>query len=300
MKMEFELYKNLLENLYDGVYFVDTERRITYWNKGAEQISGFTSSEVVGTRCADNLLMHVDDQGNMLCKESCPLVKTIADGIPQRAEAYLHHKDGHRIPVLIKVTPVQDVQGNIVGAVEIFSDNSSHIAALQKIRDLEKIIYLDPLTELANRRFTEINLRAQFDEMWRYGWQFGIVLIDIDHFKNVNDLYGHEIGDRALKMVAQTLLKNLRSFDVIGRWGGEEFLAIIMNVRKDPLRSIANRFRVLVEQSSFSVGNDIVQVTISLGTTLARSDDTTADLLKRVETLMYQSKSGGRNRVSTD
>jgi diguanylate cyclase (GGDEF)-like protein len=136
--------------------------------------------------------------------------------------------------------------------------------------------------------------------MWRYGWQFGIVLIDIDHFKNVNDLYGHEIGDRALKMVAQTLLKNLRSFDVIGRWGGEEFLAIIMNVRKDPLRSIANRFRVLVEQSSFSVGNDIVQVTISLGTTLARSDDTTADLLKRVETLMYQSKSGGRNRVSTD
>ena len=300
MKMEFELYKNLLDNLYDGVYFVDTERRITYWNQGAEQISGFSSSEVVGTRCADNFLMHFDDQGNMLCKESCPLVKTIADGIPQRAEVYLHHKDGHRIPILVNVTPIQDGEGNIIGAVEIFSDNSSHIAALQRIRDLEKIAYLDPLTELANRRFTEINLRARFDEMWRYGWPFGIVLIDIDHFKNVNDLYGREIGDKTLKMVAQTLAKNLRSFDVIGRWGEEEFLAIIMNARKDYLKSIANRFRVLVEQSSFSVGKDIVQVTISLGTTLARADDTTADLLKRVDTLMCQSKSGGRNRVSAD
>jgi diguanylate cyclase (GGDEF)-like protein/PAS domain S-box-containing protein len=300
MNMGFDLHKNLLENLYDGVYFVDRERRITYWNKGAELISGFNSSGVVGTCCSDNILMHVDDQGTLLCKESCPLAATIADGAPRKAEIYLHHKDGYRIPVMVRVAPLRDEQGNIIGAVEVFIDNSSHVAALQRVRELERVAYIDSLTELPNRRFTEISLRARFDEMWRYGWHFGVIFMDIDNFKSVNDLYGHDIGDKTLKMVAQTLFKNSRSFDIAGRWGGEEFLAIIMNTEKDQLTSIANRFRILVEKSGLTVGKDAVQVTISLGATLANANDTAVDLLQRVDRLLYQSKVAGRNCVSVD
>jgi diguanylate cyclase (GGDEF)-like protein/PAS domain S-box-containing protein len=298
--MAFDLHKNILDNLYDGLYFVDLERRITYWNKGAEMISGFSSSGVIGACCSDNILMHVDEQGTLLCNELCPLTATIADGTPRKAEMYLHHKDGHRIPILVRVAPLQDEKGTIIGAAEVFTDNSSHIAALQRINELERVAYIDPLTELANKRFTEISLRARFDEMWRYGWNFGVILMDIDNFKHINDLYGHDIGNRTLRMVAQTLLKNSRSFDVVGRWGGEEFLAIIMNTQKDHLTSIANRFRILVEKSGLFVDKDIVQATISLGATLAHPKDTAVDLLKRVDKLMYQSKASGKNCVSVD
>lgn len=298
--MSFNYLKTLLDNLYDGVYFVDLERRITYWNKGAEQITGFSCTEVVNANCSDNILMHVDNHGTLLCKEACPLAETIAKGVPRKAEIYLRHKDGHRIPVAIRVSPLYNDEGKIIGAVEVFTDNSSQVAALQRVKELEKLAYLDPVTELPNRRFTEINLRARFDEMWRYGWHFGVILIDIDNFKEVNETYGMEIGNKTLKMVAQTLVKNSRSFDVMGRWGGEEFLSIIVNIEKEQLGSIANRFKVLIEKSSLSVDGRYLQVTVSAGATIVRKNDTAVDLLKRVERLMYQSKASGKNTITLD
>jgi len=292
-------YKILLDNLYDGVYFVDRNLRITYWNKGAERISGFSSSEVVGTRCTYTL-MAIDEHGRSLCGELCPLAKTLADGIPRDMEVYIHHRDGYRVPVLVRVAPILDAQGHIIGGVEIFSDNSSKVAALRRVRELEEVAYIDLLTGLANRRYAEISLRARLDEMPRYGWTFGILLSDVDHFRRINDRYGREVGNKVLKMVSQTLLKNTRSFDLVGRWGGQEFICIIVSVDKGQLHSIAERFRMLVEQSSLPVGSDVVRVTISIGATLARPDDTAATLLARADKLMYQSKASGGNRISVD
>jgi diguanylate cyclase (GGDEF)-like protein/PAS domain S-box-containing protein len=299
MKSTEAFYKNLLDNLYDGLYFVDKDRRITYWNRGAERITGYRSDEVTGRCCADNILKHIDEKGTPLCEGGCPLSETLADGGLRSAEIYLLHKDGHRVPISVRVAPVHDARGKITGAVEIFTDNTPHAAALERIAEYEKIIYIDPLTELANRRYTEITLNARYEEMERYGWPFGVVFIDIDHFKKINDRYGHDVGDEVLKMVARTLSKSLRSFDVLGRWGGEEFIGVIANVDADELIMTANRFRMLVEQSRFAVGSPD-RVTISLGATLARPGDTIADLLKRADKLMYESKAAGRNRVTLD
>lgn len=301
MKDREDFYRTVLDHLDEGIYFVDQDGRITYWNKGAERISGFDSSEVTGSRCSDDLLVHVDEQGNALCTGGhCPLKKTITDGAAREAEIYLHHKEGHRVPVSVRVVPIRDTDGRIVGAVETFSDNSARIAALQRMEELEKMAYVDPLTGLANRRYTEISLRARLEEVRRYGWPLGVLLTDIDHFKKVNDEHGHDVGDRVLKMVAQTLRKASRTFDIVGRWGGEEFLSLAPNLNRDELHALANRFRVLVEQSSLPVNSDTVRVTVSLGATLARSDDSVITLLKRADTLMYQSKTCGRNQVSVD
>jgi len=298
--VEFDggFYKNVLDNMYDGAYFVDRGGEITYWNKGAERLTGFVADEVIGERCSDNLLMHVDDAGYRLCEGGCPVNETLADGCPREADVYLHHKDGHRVPVRVRVAPIRDERGGIVGAVESFNDNSSKVSALERIAELEKIAYIDPLTEIANRRYTEITMRSRHQQMSRYGWPYGIVLIDIDHFKNVNDAYGHNVGDRVLRMVAKTLLGCSRSFDIVGRWGGEEFLAVISNVNDDSLRSAANRFRILVERSSMTVDSRPVGVTISAGATVARSDDTESLTVKRADELMFQSKEHGRNQVS--
>ena len=91
--------KDLIDNLYDGVYFVDRERVITYWNKGAERITGYKDRQVIGRCCGDNVLNHVDAAGVELCRSHCPLAACMEDGLPREVEVFLHHADGHRMPV---------------------------------------------------------------------------------------------------------------------------------------------------------------------------------------------------------
>lgn len=291
-------YKNILDNLYDGVYLVDRDRRITYWNRGAERLTGYQASEVLGKFCSDNILMHVDERGTSLCRGSCPLAATIADGRLREKEIYFHHKEGHRIPILVRAAPLRDSKSQIIGAVEIFSEYSFKNEMMQRIDELERLALVDSLTKVGNRRYGEINLHSRFNEMHRFGWRFGVLFIDIDDFKSINDQYGHDIGDRVLKMVATTILNNIRSFDVVCRWGGEEFLAMITNVKENHLYLLGNRLCALVENSGLTVGSDIVRVTISIGATLADKDETADELLKRADSLMYHSKKNGRNMVS--
>jgi diguanylate cyclase (GGDEF)-like protein len=194
---------------------------------------------------------------------------------------------------------VFDLDHKITGAAEIFTDNSEKVALLQKIAELQRDALLDPLTGLANRRYATETLRSKLDQRLRYGWTFGILFMDIDLFKAINDTYGHDVGDQVLKMVARTLQANSRSFDVVARWGGEEFLAIIVNVNDENLHRVAYKLRTLVAKSSLHVGNERIGVTISLGATLARPKDTVESLVKRADQAMYRKKLSGRNQEST-
>src|SRR5512138_899186 len=99
MPDEKNFYKDIIDNLYDGVYFVDRDRRITFWNKGAERITGYSSDRVIGRCCRDNILAHVAEEGTKLCSDLCPLQHAMADGNARESEAFLHHADGHRVPV---------------------------------------------------------------------------------------------------------------------------------------------------------------------------------------------------------
>ncbi len=291
-----EFYQELLDNLYDGVYCVDGRRRITFWNKAAEAITGYSRQEVLGRPCSDNLLRHINDQGTGLCLRACPLARTIADGQSRTAAVYLHHKDGHRLPVAVRVTPLRNHAGEIIGAVEVFSDNSEKVAALQRLKELENLAYLDPLTGIANRHYLEIFLEARFNELWRLGWSFGLVFADIDHFKEVKDSYGHLAGDLVLQTVAKTWAKNCRSYDLVGRWGGDEFLCVLSHLGKpQKLRMIADRLRHLAENSSVPFNDQPISVTLSLGATLVRSEDTNTSIIERVDRLLYQSKQAGCN-----
>jgi diguanylate cyclase (GGDEF)-like protein/PAS domain S-box-containing protein len=293
-----EFFRALLDNFYDGVYFVDPERRITYWNKGAERISGYPPGEVVGSFCFNEILRHMDAAGTRLCQHGCPLAATLADGEPHEAAVFLHHRDGHRVPVRVRVAPVRDASGRITGAVEIFTDNTAGSAALQRIEELQAAAYIDALTGVANRAFTEITLRAKLEELERYGWPFGVLFIDIDRFKAVNDSHGHDVGDRVLATVARTLAGNARAFDLVGRWGGEEFLVVNVNVNETKVLALAERFRMLVAGSAVATAAGNVAVTISIGATLAHPGDDADAVVKRADAAMYESKRSGGNRVT--
>jgi PAS domain S-box-containing protein len=151
-----EFYKELLDHLCDGVYFVDRERRILYWNEGAYRLTGYKSEELLGRCCQDDILCHVDLAGHRLCKEGCPLTATIAEGDPHEANVFLRHKQGRRVPVLVRVQPIRDADGAVIGAIEIFSDDSAQHDVRRKADALNRLAFLDHLTQLPNRRYMEM------------------------------------------------------------------------------------------------------------------------------------------------
>lgn len=291
-------YKTLMDNLYDGVYFVDRDRHITYWNKGAERITGYPKTKVVGTFCHDNLLNHVTENGKHLCQDGCPLLATMQDGRPREAEVYLHHADGYRLPVLMRTSPIRDESNNIIGAVEVFSNNKSLFKMRRKVDQLEQAILVDPLTGVGNRAYAELKIKPALDEYKLQALPFALLFLDIDHFKSVNDVYGHNVGDMVLKNMANTLKYNLRGSDICGRWGGEEFIVVVFEVDQAVLESVADKLRSLVETSAISIGGQDLYVTVSIGATLVTKDDTLETLVHRADLLMYKSKAEGRNRIS--
>lgn len=294
-----EFYKDVIDNLYDGVYFVDRDRKITYWNKGAERITGYKSSHAIGRHCRDNLLNHITANGIQLCLTSCPLAASMEDGQPREAEVYLHHHDGHRMPVIVRSSPIRNKDGEIIGAVETFSNNEQIIQTRRQIDELRRSAFTDPLTGIGNRRYLEEGLQSVKIEIERGIGAAGVIFIDIDKFKNVNDTYGHDVGDQILLMVVRTLKHNMRGTDLLGRWGGDEFIAIIHDVQHPSiLQDIAKKLRVMVENSHLDLENARLSITISIGATMVQPGETLETFLQRADQLMYKSKQAGRNQIT--
>jgi diguanylate cyclase (GGDEF)-like protein/PAS domain S-box-containing protein len=296
--LDAAVYNGILDRVEDGVYFVDLDRRVLLWNRGAEAITGFPRGEVLGLECSNSLLCHVDSSGRLLCATGCTLQRVLSTGVPIEADAFLQHKQGHRVPVRVKTGPLRDRQNKLVGVVQVFRSTSVDRRQDQIIEELSHLAMIDDLTRLPNRRHFDLQLDRRLAELGRFGWPFGLLMIDIDHFKQINDGHGHQAGDEILRLVARTLAANCRTVDTIARWGGEEFSAIIANVEEAGLRKVAEKFRVMIEASSLhGAENAILHATVSIGGAVAVPNETAAELLRRTDEMLYAAKNAGRNRV---
>lgn len=294
--MQEAVYRTILEQVEDGVYFVDLDRRITYWNAGAERITGYCAEEVQGHSCSEGILRHVSEGGYHLCTHGCPLAAVMADGHPREASVFLHHKQGHRVPVVVMGSPIRNDRGDITGSVEVFHVRRAADFANSHASDLDAA-YRDPLTELGNRRFVEAHVAPVLTNHDAVG----LLFLDLDHFKKVNDTWGHSVGDAVLRMAGQSIAHGLRQSDWPIRWGGEEFIAVVrtaMNLAD--LEIVAERLRMLVEESWLDVDGHRVGVTVSVGATMLPAGASWSDALDRADRLMYASKAAGRNRVTSD
>lgn len=298
IRFSSSFYEKLLDNMHDGVYFVNRERKITYWNEGAQRLSGYTASEAIGKGCFDNLMGHVDESGQSLCDGACPMRDVMRGGKAMEAEFFLHHKQGHRVPVSVRILPMRNREGSIVGAVQVFSDATAKRNVEKRVTELEHLAYRDALTALPNRRYLELKVEQGLEEHRRFGRLFGLLLFDVDRFKQVNDSHGHDVGDALLKAVANTLVQGLRTVDIIGRWGGEEFLVLMPDLDALALGDLAERCRVLIAQSSVMKGTSRVAVTASIGATVLSHTDSAAASIRRADELMYQSKRSGGDRTT--
>lgn len=290
--------QKIIDTLNDGLYFVDRNRIITFWSKAAERISGFSAQEVVGKCCADNILTHVDCDGQSLCLGKCPLAATITDSKTRESKLFMHHKDGHRVAVAVKTNTLTDDNGVVIGGIELFTDITNQIATEERIKELQQLALMDNLTHLANRHYITKEITSRFQEKKRFNISFGILFMDVDNFKTFNDTYGHEVGDSILKVIAKTLTSIGRPYDLFGRWGGEEFIGVIHNIDRQNLATMASRTRRLVETSYVMHKKQRLNATISIGATLAQDDDTMKSIINRADQALFQSKAEGKNRVT--
>lgn len=281
--------ESILENLFDGVYYVDKDRRISYWNKGAERISGYPREEVLGSFCFANILRHTDKNGKELCEMGCPLQATINDGKSRENIFYLHHKDGHRVPVHVRVSPLRNEAGEIIGGVEIFNDMSKDPVQRELSRYIEKA-NIDPLLGICNRRYAKNLLQNNFYKLKKTDQSFGVIFIDLDDFKQINDQYGHEVGDQVLRMVCKSVPNGLRKADILVRWGGDEFLVILPDIDEESLSSVIARVDAFINSSFIVIEGEKIGIHASMGAVIAQKGDTQGSLIKRADQAMYEAK----------
>jgi diguanylate cyclase (GGDEF)-like protein/PAS domain S-box-containing protein len=294
-----ELFKTLLDHMSDGVYVAGPDKRVLYCNKAATELTGYEAEEIVGKPCHGNGHCLIGHNGRSLCEDGCLITESLKDGTARRIKAYLLHKQGRRIPASVSIQPIVASDGSIIGVVQIFKDQSQREAARRKVEAMERLALIDPLTQLPNRRSLEVTLQAALLEFKVTRVPFGALLIDIDKLKNINDSYGHANGDYALCQVAKILSATVRPTDTIGRWGGDEFLAILPGVSIGALRQLAIRCGVNVARDSFcEMEGQPTSLSISAGGTLANAKDSAESLIARADDLMYESKTGGRDRVT--
>ena len=298
MKME-QLYWDILNNLQDGVYFADTERRIHFWNKAAEDIPGYTSEEILGKQYHDSKLNHIDAEGRPLCVVGCPLFGTIVDGDQRTAHVFVRHKDGFRIPISVNTFPIKQ-DGEIVGAVEVFTQSSPKVYDDDLVKQLSRSAIHDALAILPNRRYLESFLEYKLSEYARFGRLCAALFADIDNFSAFNNTHGHRTDDTVLRNVAASLKSSMRSTYLVGRWSGEEFAGIYSISKPSEAVIIAEKFRHLIECTDVEQGGNMLHVSVSVGISVAHNGNNVHSIIERADSLTYESKRIGKNRVTPD
>ena len=294
-------FRHILDAISDGVYVVGPDRTIVYWSAGAERITGYAPDDVVGRRCDEEILVHTDLTGTRLCVTGCPLQDCIDSGREHSIrEVFLKRKDGERLAVYVK-TAVFDIEGRRYG-VEIFGELES-VAGKElagRIQELSDSAVSDPLTGLFNRRYLDAALAQQFAMFRRLGRRYGVIQMDIDTLKTINDRLGHATGDEAIRFVAGILASNARDMDIAARFGGDEFVIICGLATEDDLAVYGRRLVRVVHDSRFAPAEDKgLRLTVSAGGSLvAASDADERAALERADAGMYAAKHSGRDEFT--
>lgn len=212
-------------------------------------------------------------------KDACPVKK-----LQNREEPYAYHEHkNNRLHILVAGKLDEDL------FIELHLDG--YVEGL--IRELKFLAEIDTLTGVYNRRKIEEILKSEIERSKRYGNPLSVILVDIDDFKELNDTFGHQTGDRVLREVARVISENLRKTDCLGRLGGEEFLIILPETTPMKARLVAERIRRNIEDLDLRVG----KITVSAGVTGLKVGETLETLINRVDRAMYLAKERGKNRT---
>jgi len=276
-----DLCSNIVERFEDAVIAIDGRHSITLFNEGAQRSFGYTPDEVLGKHLNILLPERFHLQHDLLVDEF-GASGMISKSISQRTrQIFGLRKDGSEFAASAFV-----IRTN-VGAF-----NQGYAAVL-------RLAATDPLTGAFNRReFTSL-ADQESQRANRYNHPLSIMMLDLDHFKKLNDTYGHAAGDKALQRFTTLCCNALRTVDVFGRWGGEEFVTLLPETDVEGAVVIAERLRKLVSQNILVYNDQKISLTASIGIAQYRSGEVTVEgPLSRADSAVYDAKKAGRNRIS--
>ncbi|MCB1889608.1 MAG: PAS domain S-box protein [Rhodocyclaceae bacterium] len=283
----------LLKSAGEGIFGVDTQGHCMFINPMALDLLGIDEATASNLPLRDLFELRHDD-GSRCEGDACPIRQTLADGQTRKAEETLVRGDGSTIAIRMTVTEMRE-GGERIGVEVVFQDISARRAME---RELERLATTDPLTGVTNRRQFIERCEQELVRQKRFEDPVSLLMLDVDHFKRVNDTHGHAIGDEVLKHLCLLAGRELRRTDVFARLGGEEFAFLLTGSDLDGAMDFAHRFRALVEANPAPTDVGEVPLTISIGAAQARRQDRSADdLLRRADAALYGAKQGGRNQV---
>ncbi len=286
-----ERHRLLADNAEDVIWTMDLQGNFTYISPSVQKLRGYTVEEVMA-----------QSQEEVLCPGSLiylrkgleRAIQSVQAGRPFqvfRGELEQPCKDGTTVWTETTVSGIYNEDERFIGMLGVTRDISDRKVMEEEILRLS---ITDKLTQSYNRLKLDETLEEQFDLSKQASIPFTILILDIDHFKRVNDTYGHQVGDRVLVELVSIFHKNVRANDIVGRWGGEEFLIVLPQTTLNVGVDLAEKIRSLVEENHFdSVG----QVTISIGVSTYEKDLSPDSIVSRADTALYKAKESGRNRV---
>lgn len=279
---------NVLNHLDEGVYFTDLNKNILYWNSGIQTISGHQLDQNSSPKCCQ-LITHIGINGEKLCDKQCPITKVLQDGEPLESSMFIRHKEGHLVPVTVKTFPVIK-NDQIVGVIEVISDNTQKKFGHEKVKALTKAAYVDSLSGLVNKQYIESRLELMLKEIPEKRESFGVLYININGFRAINELYGVTTADKVLRMVATTLSSCITSPNLIGRWHGASFIAILDTTNKTLPLMLASKIKMVISESVFPINGDTIQVTLSVGYTTSQRLDSLDYIIERATKASLEEK----------
>ena len=287
-------FNRILDNLFTYVALLDTNGVVQEVNRAPLDRAGYRREDVIGQYFYDAPWWTYDDQ---VRNQLIDAIRDANHGIASRYDVVVKMGKDF-VPLDFLIGPVYDDSGKIVGLLPTAVD----ITARKNLEvELQRQAHLDHLTGLPNRRSFMDKSEVELSRAQRYDNTLSILMLDIDHFKQINDTYGHQAGDIVLKSLAMTFQEVLRNVDIIGRLGGEEFAAVLAETGIEKATEVAERLREVIASGEveLSEGNTI-NYTVSIGiTTLIDRNSNIDVLLHEADKALYRAKQSGRNRVCT-
>ncbi|MGE5174440.1 MAG: diguanylate cyclase [Betaproteobacteria bacterium] len=301
--------EHIMEGIGDGVMVIDRNYKILAANSAAAASVGEEKTRLTGRLCYE-----VTHKRQAPCESPgalCPHFLIFERGEPVVKVLHTHYSaQGDERHIEITASPVRDNEGRIFAVVETFRDimekysDDELVKLVKRLNEaqthLKHVAITDDLTGLRNRRYIIERLEEEFRRSKRTGDPLGLIMLDIDHFKQINDAHGHLFGDVVLRVISSRIKTSLRKHDIVGRVGGEEFLVICPESALKDTIIVAQRILTNINGEAIGDGIKEVRVALSAGATALNDNDISSEkLFSRADSALYKAKEDGRNRVVT-
>ncbi len=260
---------------------VDLQKKIVFWSDGAERITGHFRHEVVGRPCAGRTLLQCDQNTCEPCGSECPVGAAIQAAHPSEAECYLHHKQGHRIPVHVWAVPVRDAHGSIIAVLQSFEDHHQPEDGEQREDSLINSGCVDDITGIANHPIMQSHLRETLGTFAELQVPFGVLCLKLEGLDVFRANFGAEAASCMLRMVAHTLELAVWRTDHVGRWSDDQFLVILNGCSGDSLRAVGDRIGRMLANDGIEWWGEKRSLAVSIGLAAAQPGDSSESMLER-------------------